>query len=309
VRELYKAKDKIDYYEYLKNAFTKDGIEVSSYEEIKYGLQFNILINKKKCLIRIYESKKSGVRCDLSQVRDVENLRIIEDLLQTGSLKAEYKDSMNTGKTDEPETAIIGTDESGKGDYFGPLVIAGVYADAEIKKKLKEIGAADSKTLSDTRIHKLAEEIIKICKYSVVTVGNRRYNEMYDKIKNLNKLLAWGHARVIENLLEMVECNYVLSDQFGSPELIKNALLTKGRKVNLEQRPRAEENIVVAAASILARDEYVKAMNKLSEEYGKEFPKGGSAMVLEAAREFVECRGKEELVNVAKLHFVITEKI
>jgi ribonuclease HIII len=189
------------------------------------------------------------------------------------------------------------------------LVIAGVYADAEIKKKLKEIGAADSKTLSDTRIHKLAEEIIKICKYSVVTVGNRRYNEMYDKIKNLNKLLAWGHARVIENLLEMVECNYVLSDQFGSPELIKNALLSKGRKVNLEQRPRAEENIVVAAASILARDEYVKAMNKLSEEYGKEFPKGGSAMVLEAAREFVKCRGKEELANVAKLHFVITEKI
>lgn len=306
---MYKAKDKLDYYEYLKNAFMKNEIEVSSYEEIKYGLQFSILINKKKCLIRIYESKKSGVRCDLSQVRDEENLRIIEDLLQTGSVKAKYKDSMNTGKTDEPETAIIGTDESGKGDYFGPLVIAGVYADAEMKKRLKEIGAADSKTLSDTRIHKLAEEIIKICQYSVVTVGNRRYNQMYDEIKNLNKLLAWGHARVIENLLEMVECNYVLSDQFGSPELIKNALLSKGRKVNLEQRPRAEENIVVAAASILARDEYVKAMNKLSEEYGKEFPKGGSAMVLEAAREFVECRGKEEMVNVAKLHFVITEKL
>jgi len=106
-----------------------------------------------------------------------------------------------------------------------------------------------------------------------------------------------------------VDCSNVLADQFGSPELIKNALLEKGRKVNLEQRPRAEENVVVAAASILARNEYVKSMNELSEEYGMELPKGGSSMVVEAAREFVQSKGKEKLKNVAKLHFVITEKI
>ena len=306
---MYKAKDKYDYYQCLKNVFEKNGIYLSPYEDINYGLQFTILINESKCLIRVYESKKSGVKCDLSQIKNDENLRLIEDLLQTGSPKTEYKSNMNASKSEELETELIGTDESGKGDYFGPLVIAGVYADAEIKKKLKEIGAVDSKKLSDSKIQKLAEEIVKVCQYSVVTIGNKRYNEMYDGIKNLNKLLAWGHARVIENLLESVDCSNALSDQFGSPELIKNALMSKGRKINLEQRHRAEENVVVAAASILARNEYVKAMNKLSEEYHMEFPKGGSRVVVEAAREFVQSHGKENLLNVAKLHFVITEKI
>jgi ribonuclease HIII len=306
---LYKAKDKYDYYEYMKNVFKENGIETGQYGEIKYGLQFNALVNEGKCLIRIYESKKNGISCDLSQIKNDENVRLIQELIQTGNLKESCKESGTIRKAEEPEAALIGTDESGKGDYFGPLVIAGVYADAEMKKKLKELGAADSKTLSDSRIEKLAEEIIKVCKYSVVNIGNKRYNEMYDEIKNLNKLLAWGHARVIENVLEQVDCSNALSDQFGSPELIKNALLTKGRKINLEQRPRAEENVVVAAASILARNEYVKAMNKLSEEYCMEFPKGGSAMVVERAREFVLAQGKEKLGNVAKLHFVITEKI
>ncbi|MHB1394845.1 MAG: ribonuclease HIII [Clostridia bacterium] len=306
---MYKAKDKYDYYEYLKDTFGKYGIEVSSYGEINYGLQFNIVLNERKCLIRVYESKKNGVRCDLSQIKDEEILRLIEGVTQTGSLKADHKDIKVASKAEDLEIELIGTDESGKGDYFGPLVIAGVYANADMKKKLREIGAADSKTLTDTKIQKLAEEITKICKFDLVTIGNKRYNEMYNEIKNLNKLLAWGHARVIENLLELVDCSNVLSDQFGNPELIKNALMEKGRKINLEQRPRAEENVVVAAASILARNEYVNAMNILSEEFGMELPKGGSAMVVEAAREFVLSHGKEKLSNVAKLHFVITEKI
>jgi ribonuclease HIII len=307
---LYKAKDKYDYYEYLKDAFEKCGTEVSPYGEINYGLQFNIVLNERKCLIRIYESKKNGVRCDLSQIKDEESLRLIAGVTQTGSLvKSDHKDAKIVSNAEDLEMELIGTDESGKGDYFGPLVIAGVYANADMKKKLREIGAADSKTLSDTKIQKLAEEIVKICQYDLVSINNKRYNEMYNEIKNLNKLLAWGHARVIENVLELVDCSNVLSDQFGNPELIKNALLEKGRKVNLEQRPRAEENVVVAAASILARNEYVKAMGKLSEEYGMELPKGGSSMVVEAAREFVLTHGKEKLLNVAKLHFVITEKI
>ena len=306
---MYKAKDKYGYYEHIKNVFEKNGIEVNPYGEINYGLQFSVLINGSKCLIRIYESKKNGVKCDLSQIKNDESLSLIEGLIQTGYIKTEHKEVKNAGRAEDPERELIGTDESGKGDYFGPLVIAGVYADAETKKKLKEIGAADSKTLSDAKILKLAEEIEKICRYSVVTISNKRYNEMYAEIKNLNKLLAWGHARVIEDLLELVDCSNVLSDQFGSPELIKNALMSKGRKINLEQRHRAEENVVVAAASILARNEYVKAMDKLSEEYGMQFPKGGSSMVVEAAREFVQSKGKEKLANVAKVHFVITEKI
>lgn len=306
---MYEAKDKSEYYLYLKDLFKKNGIEASIYEEINYGLQFSIVLNGRKCLIRIYESKKNGVRCDLSQVKDEGSLKVIEELLHTGIIKTENEDKNDVLNSEGSDAALIGTDESGKGDYFGPLVIAGVYANAESKKKLMEIGAVDSKTLSDTKIHKLSEDIVKICRYSIVTIGNKRYNELYDEIKNLNKLLAWGHARVIENLLESVDCGNVLSDQFGSPDLIKSALLVKGRKVNLKQMPGAEENVVVAAASILARNEYVKAMNEMSEKYQIDFPKGGSSMVVEKAREFILSHGRENLENVAKLHFVITKRL
>ncbi len=306
---MFKAKDKYHYYEYIKDLFGKNDIEAGPYSEINYGLQFPIVLNGKKGLIRIYESKKNGVRCDFSQIKDEESLTLVNELVQSGVINSEDREYKKTEKADDMEAELIGTDESGKGDYFGPLVIAGVYADTEMKKKLRGLGAADSKTLSDMKIQKLAEEIVKVCRYSVVTIRNRRYNEMYNNINNLNKLLAWGHARVIENLLEVVDCSNVLSDQFGSPELIKNALMERGRRVNLEQRPRAEENVVVAAASILARNEYVKAMNKLSEEYGMEFPKGGSSAVVEAAREFAATHGRDSLANVAKLHFIITDKI
>jgi len=303
------ARDKYGYYQYLKGIFESNGIEASPYTEINYGLQFNISLREGKFLVRVYESRKNGISCDLSQIKNEEARQLIDELIRTKGRGRTATEAESAGAADAAEKGLIGTDESGKGDYFGPLVIAGVYADAEGQKRLEEIGAADSKTLSDIRIGKLAEEIMTICKYSVVTIENKRYNERYREIKNLNRLLAWGHARVIENLLEAVDCGNVLADQFGSPELIKDALMTKGRQVSLEQRHRAEENVVVAAASIIARNEYVKAMKRLSEEYEMEFPKGCSGMVTDAAREFVKARGKERLEEVAKLHFIVTEKL
>lgn len=293
----------------MRGIFEDNGIETSSYTAINFGLQFSISFNGAKYLVRIYESKKNGVKCDLSQIRNEEIQQYIEQLVRTGAAGSKAQAKTDTSVAEVVEKALIGTDESGKGDYFGPLVIAGVYADPEGQKRLREIGAADSKTLSDSRIEKLAEEIMRICKYSVVKLENNKYNEMYQEINNLNRLLAWGHARVIEDLLEAVDCSNVLADQFGSPELIKNALMSKGRQVNLEQRHRAEENVVVAAASIIARNEYVKAMKRLSDEYEMEFPKGCSGIVTDAAREFVQSYGKEKLKAVAKLHFVVTDKV
>lgn len=310
------TEDKYGYYAEMKNIFEKSGIEVSSYEEINYGLQFYITVNSMNALIRIYQSKKSGTRHDFSQIRNEELSELLEKLINPE--KQPNQDEKNTkrkavkgttGNSEIEELDLIGTDESGKGDYFGPLVIAGVYADPGAKKLLKAMGAADSKLLSDLKIEKLAENIMENCVYSIVVIGNSRYNELYAGIKNLNKLLAWGHARVIENLLEKVDCSYALSDQFGNPELIRNALMEKGKKISLEQRPRAEENVVVAAASILARNEYVKCMKKMSQEYGMEFLKGASSKVTDTAKDFMRAYGKEKLVNVAKLHFNITDKI
>src|SRR5881275_1998187 len=113
----------------------------------------------------------------------------------------------------------FGVDESGKGDFFGPLVIAGVYVDRGIARKLLDASVQDSKRIgSDTRIRALSETIRKTAGGLIETVliGPQRYNELYTKFGNLNKLLGWGHARVIENLLgKKPDCPRALSDQFA----------------------------------------------------------------------------------------------
>jgi len=205
---------------------------------------------------------------------------------------------------------VIGTDESGKGDYFGPLVIAGVYVNSKAQlQKLDYLGVIDSKELSDGQILKLAKEIKKICKYDIVTINPKKYNELYQTIKNLNKLLAWEHSRVIENLLATVNCSYVISDQFGDESFIQNALMERGKKVILEQTPKAEENIVVAAASILAREEFLRRLYIMSRKFNVQFPKGASKLVEKAAKEFTRRYGKDKLDEIAKVHFKVTENL
>ena len=213
-----------------------------------------------------------------------------------------FKTDMNEQKNDIP-FPHIGVDESGKGDFFGPLVIAGVLATKENSQKFLEAGIKDSKKLTDDKILKLAGIIKANSTHSVVVIGNEKYNELYLKFNNLNKLLAWGHARVIENILEKEQCNYALSDKFGNENLIKNALIDKGKNIHLEQRVRGEEDIAVAAASVLARAEYVNRMQTLSNRYEIELPKGASDKVLATAKNFSSLYGKEKLKFVAKLHF------
>lgn len=129
----------------------------------------------------------------------------------------------------------IGTDESGKGDFFGPLVVAGVMVDEKAAKLFIEAGIKDSKKVTDKKILTLEPLIKQNSVYSVVPISNGKYNELYANIKNLNKLLAWGHARVIENILEKQSCEYALSDKFGDESLIKSALMKKGRSIRLDQ--------------------------------------------------------------------------
>ena len=203
----------------------------------------------------------------------------------------------------------IGTDESGKGDYFGPLVIAGVLVDEENIKKLSQFNIQDSKKLNDSIIEKVAIQIKANSTFSVIVINPSKYNELYSKFKNLNTLLAWGHARAIENILEKKPCENALSDKFGNESLIKNALLKKGRSINLEQRVRAESDLAVAAASILARNEFVQRIKKLSAEYGIPFQKGASQKVKDQASEFVKKNSLDSLKNIAKLHFKTTKEL
>lgn len=197
----------------------------------------------------------------------------------------------------------IGIDESGKGDFFGPLCIAGVLVNEKNTEKFTNAGIKDSKKISDKKILELEKIIRANAIHSVVVISNNRYNELYANIKNLNKLLAWGHARVIENICEHNDCDYALSDKFGDESLIKSALMKYGRNIDLRQMVRAESDIAVAAASVLARATYVRKMAEMEIKYGIKFPKGCAPQVKDSAREFIVQYGKNKLSEVCKTHF------
>jgi ribonuclease HIII len=200
----------------------------------------------------------------------------------------------------------FGIDESGKGDLFGPLVIAGVYVNPEIARKLRDAGVQDSKAISsDKRIRELAAAIRKIrVPASIVTVAPPRYNDLYRKIGNLNRLLAWGHARVIEDLCGLCpDCPRALSDKFADVRVLERSLMEKGRKIQLDQRTKAESDYAVAAASILAREKFIDWLEEKGRESGITLPRGVSAQVKQAAIALIQSKGPEALESHAKMHF------
>ena len=209
----------------------------------------------------------------------------------------------------------IGTDESGKGDYFGPMVIAGVLIDSTTETALKELGVKDSKTLTDKRCKELAVQIRALLPvgYHEVEILPERYNQLYEQFKsegkNLNHLLAWGHARAIESLLLKGSCSHAIADQFGDENYIRSKLMEKGRKLQLVQLPKGERYIAVAAASILARDRFLSRLETLQDTYTIELPKGASDSVVNAGKRFVQTHGDNSLGKIAKLHHKTTEKI
>jgi ribonuclease HIII len=206
----------------------------------------------------------------------------------------------------------LGVDESGKGDFFGPLCVAGVYVNESIVKAWTDSGIRDSKSISsDKVILDLAKRIQDTpgCVCTVVPIGNESYNRLYASMGNVNKILAWGHARVIENLMGQKHRMSPLpvraiSDQFAANKAtVAKALMPLGREIELVQRHKAEADLAVAAASILARAEFVQRLKRLENQFGLPLPKGASAQVDAAAAQFVAQKGADQLRCVAKTHF------
>ncbi len=200
-----------------------------------------------------------------------------------------------------------GVDESGKGDFFGPLVIAAAYVDDFSARKLLEFGVKDSKVIkSDRKIRELAAIIRKTLqgKCVKVVIGPETYNRLYGKFGNLNRLLAWGHARAIENILEAVpDCPRALSDKFAAESLIQSALMAKGRNIKLDQQVRAESDPAVAAASILAREIFINSLDRMGEELKMEIPRGAGTQADLTAAEIYHKFGEEKLRCFSKAHF------
>lgn len=205
-------------------------------------------------------------------------------------------------------TPRIGVDESGKGDYFGPLVIAACFVGPEHLAELD--GVKDSKKLTDPMAKTLAARIKKVCPHAIITVLPPKYNELYEKIRNLNKLLEWGHAHAIVELLGKSNgAELAISDQFANPAGLRLRLKQKECELPLVSVPRAEADLAVAAASILARAEFLWRLKQLGDENGIHLPKGAGPQVDDAARELVRTLGAEALPRVAKMHFKTTQKV
>ena len=206
------------------------------------------------------------------------------------------------------ESGHIGVDESGKGDYFGPLVIAACFVAPYHLAELE--GVMDSKKLTDKRALELDVAIRRTCPYSVIAIGPTKYNELYAKIGNLNRLLEWGHVQAISNVVEKQPCDHAISDQFAANTSgLARQLKSKGLDIKLESRVRAEADIAVAAASVLARAEFLRRLKALGVEAGLDLPKGAGPMVDSAAKQLVAAQGKEILFKYAKTHFRTTEKV
>lgn len=259
----------------------------------------------------IFQAKKQGVSCTLYESGKLMVQGKGKDDFISYYLEPEILGNLSYT---HPETLVdttphIGVDEAGKGDLFGPLCIAALYANESMISELIKMGIRDSKRMNDTIILKLAEKIRKLCPYSLVILYPKKYNELYDRFKNLNSLLAWGHATAIEEISQKTNCSEVVIDQFASEHVVENALQRKGLSLELTQRHRGEEDIVVAGASILARAAFVQGIDKLASQFNLPLPKGASALVVEAGRRFVQKHGQAPLNEVAKLHFKTVQKI
>lgn len=266
------------------------------FEERPYTLYF---AQKDKLTIAVYE-KGPKVVIQGRGTGDFVTYKLEPDIL--GEAKLGY-DEVLKPEMFEPH---FGIDESGKGDFFGPLVIAGVYVDRDLARHFQDLGITDSKRIgSDKRIRDLAKAIRATkAPQSVVPIAPARYNELYVKIGNLNRLLAWGHARVIENLCELrPDCPRALSDKFANVKVLEKALMEKGRNIILDQQTKAESDFAVAAASILAREKFIDWLDQQGEKLGIPLLRGVSAPVKEAARKIATKGGSEALSQVAKMHF------
>lgn len=305
------------------------GLSVSEPRPIQYGVQLSLSDGAGTVTVNLYSGKKG-----LSAVV-TGKAGPLKDKVQV--LAADWISGGSDGRKTAPASAgremagggyvhgfegiagfdgrWIGTDESGKGDFFGPLVIAGVWTDTAGADALARAGARDSKLLNDRQAATIAAAIRELCpgRYVELEIRPKRYNELYEQFrgegKNLNHLLAWAHARVMEELLSRCPSQFVIADKFADESFIQNRLMTLGRKVTLVQTPRAERNVAVAAASILARDVFVRRLAALGTAHGIALPKGASSAVEEAGRRFVAEKGRQALGEVAKLHFRTAEKL
>lgn len=281
---------------------------VSAEKDINYGHQFMVVRGSEKAVLTAYDGKK-GRR------------------LVWGGAETELRSALQSAVEGKPvsflaqdETAWqgmwAGSDESGKGDFFGPLVVAAVIVDDTTAAKLQAAGVKDCKLLSDKKILQL-EDVIKetVVDSAVLELKPHIYNMRYEQVKaegdNLNQLLGYGHIAALSQVLERhQECKGALIDQFTRSNAVLKGLQAKFPGMTFKQQTKAESDLAVAAASVLARARFLRSMEELAILAGEEeLPKGGSDLATECAKRIAARLGKAELRKFVKLHFANYQRI
>lgn len=326
----------MDFSKYLENLQLNLGnlADLESSKEIQYGHSFKYRRGDEKVTLNVYNGKK-GIRlvwqgenklrkelenfvCAMESAQRTTDVRkhgngidehVVLLLNDDGNLEADFTDGI-----------WAGSDESGKGDFFGPLVLGAVALNGKTAMELKLAGVKDCKLLTDKKILEL-EPVIKekAIAYSVLQLKPRFYNQRYAEVVaqggKLNQLLASGHINALKKVLQQLvdrklSCEYALVDQFTKSDIVMTPLQQAFPKVVFKQQTKAESNLAVAAASILARAQFLHTMDELAQQLGVgELPKGGSALATEFAQNIADKYGKDALGNFVKLHFANFKRI
>lgn len=267
----------------------------------------------------LYQKEKHGRRklcIQGSKAQDFVEFFLEPNVL--GAAMVGYEDLLNP----EGIAAHAGSDESGKGDYFGPLVVCCCYTDEALAKEMREMGVRDCKQMTDNAILSVGRKLRGLLgtdRYAAVKIGPAAYNRLYAKIRNINRLLAWAHGTCIEELLaKQPGCGRVVVDQFAPTEaVIRRSLKELGKKAVVEQRHKAESDIAVAAASVIARELFLRALCDMAADVDPKaevplgvVPKGASdPRVREVAEQMARAYGPTWLMNHCKAHFQTTDKV
>lgn len=202
---------------------------------------------------------------------------------------------------------IIGSDEVGTGDFFGPVVVCAVYIRPGSYEKLYGLGITDSKNISDKKILKLVKSINKLVDYNIIMLDNEKFNALTKKGYNMNKIKAILHNQAIATLLEKLDKHpqKIVIDQFCTQEKFSeylNNYYICSPELTFETKAESKY-IAVAAASILARYTFLKAMAKLNKHYDNLILKGAGKKVNDNAELLVNRYGLNTLNRIAKINF------